>query len=79
MYKPKRSKLTILFPFLLLAGFMVMVFPGILFFHDKVDPFIFGLPFIYGFIICCWIYMCAVLFIAFLTNWGYKKKGGDES
>ena len=56
-----------------------MEFPGVFFFHDKIDPFIFNLPFIYGYIIIWWIYMCVIMLIAFLTNWGYKKEGGAES
>ena len=78
MYKPKRSKLTILYVILLLVGFCFMEFPGVFFFKDMVDPFIFGFPFIYGYIICWWIYMCVILFIAFMTNWGYKKEGRGE-
>jgi hypothetical protein len=62
---------------LLLIGFMCMEFPGVFFFKDKVDPFIFGLPFIYGYILCCWAYMCVVLFVAYRTNWGDKKGGED--
>ena len=79
MYKPKRSKLTILYVILLLVGFCFMEFPGVFFFQNMVDPFIFGLPFIYGYIIIWWIYMCVVMLIAFLTNWGYKKERRDES
>ena len=79
MYHPKRSKLTILYVILILIGFAFMEFPGVFFFKDMVDPFIFGLPFIYGYIIICWIYMCIVLLAAFLTNWGYKKERRDES
>jgi hypothetical protein len=79
LYKPKRSKLTILYLILLIIGFCFMEFPGVFFFKDKIDPYIFGFPFIYGYIIIWWIYMCVIMLIAFLTNWGFKKEGGDES
>ena len=55
---------------LLLLGFALMEFPGVFLFWDKVTPFIFGLPFIYGYILICWAYMCLVLFYAYKTNWG---------
>lgn len=58
---------------LILLGFMAMEFPGVLFFKDKAEPYIFGFPFIYGFILCCWAYMCIVIFIAFKDNWGEPK------
>jgi len=63
---------------LLLIGFMFMEFPGVFFFKDKVDPFIFGLPFIYGYILCWWAYMCVVLFYAYKVDWG-RKEGGSKS
>lgn len=59
---------------LLIIGFACMEFPGVFFFQNKVTPFIFGFPFIYGYILCGWVYMCAVLFYAYKTNWG-KAQG----
>lgn len=62
----------------LIIGFGALEFPGILFVMDKVYPFIFGLPFLYGYVLCGWIYMCLVLFYAYRTRWGkvpfFKKK-----
>jgi hypothetical protein len=67
---------------LLLIGFMFMEFPGVYFFWNISEPKIFGLPFIYGYILCWWAFMCVVLFIAYKTNWGEKgapkRKGGDD-
>lgn len=63
---------------LLLLGFAAMEFPGVLFFKDKVDPFILGMPFIYGYTVCFWFAMCVVLFYAYKTNWGYPKKEGGS-
>lgn len=58
---------------LLIIGFAIMEFPGI-FFINRIDPMIFGLPFIYGFTIIMWAFMCAILLYAYKTNWG---KGAD--
>jgi hypothetical protein len=55
-----------------------MEFPGVFFFKDIVDPFIFGLPFIYGYILIWWAFMCIVMFIAYRTNWGDKSADEDE-
>ena len=67
---------------LLIAGFCALEFPGILFVCQRVEPFIFGLPFLYGYVICGWIYMCCVLFYAWRTGWGkhpcFRKKRTDE-
>ena len=54
----------------LIIGFGAIEFPGILFTGNKIYPRIFGLPFLYGYILCCWIYMCSVLFYACRTKWG---------
>ncbi len=54
---------------LILIGFAIMQFPGI-FFINRIDPMIFGLPFIYGFTIIMWAYMVIIMFIGYKTNWG---------
>lgn len=61
----------------IIIGFAIMEFPGI-FFINRIDPVIFGLPFIYGFIIIMWVYMCVILLIAYKTNWG-KNRNIKES
>ncbi|MCG8484234.1 MAG: hypothetical protein MJA31_13055 [Clostridia bacterium] len=53
----------------LLIGFALIEFPGI-FFINRIFPTIFGLPFIYGFVIIVWAYMCVVLFYAYKKKWG---------
>lgn len=67
--KRMRSRAALIWT-LLLVGFAAMEFPGVFFFHDKADPFIFGFPFIYGYIMLWWAYMCLVLLYAYRTNWG---------
>lgn len=63
---------------LLLVGFAAMEFPGVLFFDDRADPFILGLPFIYGYIILWWAYMCLVLLYAYRTRWGRRARRHEE-
>ena len=60
---------------LIIIGFLAMEFPGILIIKDRVYPFIFGLPFIYGYMLICWIYMVIVMIIAYKLNWGDKICG----
>jgi len=78
MPKRKMTKKAIFIWTLLLIGFAAMEFPGVLLFKNKVEPFIFGLPFIYGYIICLWLYMCAVLLYAYKTSWGQVKTEGNN-
>lgn len=72
--KRKWTRKTKIILILLLIGFCAMEFPGVFFFQKKITPFLFGLPFIYGYILCWWFYMCAVLFYAYKINWGFSKK-----
>ena len=79
MSKRKMSGQSKLIWVLLLIGLAAMEFPGVFFFQNKVDPFIFGFPFIYGYILCWWVYMCAVMLFAYKTRWGQPKgEGGDK-
>ncbi len=79
MRKSKMSGKTKMIWLLIIIGFMFMEFPGVFFFKDKSDPFILGLPFIYGYILCWWVYFCVILFYAYKTNWGeVAKNGGGE-
>jgi len=64
---------TKIFWLLLIIGFAFMEFPGVLFFQKTADPFIFGFPFIYGYIICWWVYMVVIMFIAYRMNWGRER------
>ena len=74
MYRPKMSGLSKFLWFLIWTGFAFMVFPGVFLFHQRVEPYIFGMPFTYGYIIFWWAFMCIILFIAPRVNWGVKKK-----
>lgn len=58
---------------LIIITFMIMEFPGA-FFFNRIDPMLFGLPFIYGFNIIMWAVMCVLFLIGYLTSWG---KGAD--
>ena len=58
---------------LIIITFLAMEFPGIYFFN-RIEPMLFGLPFIYSFMIILWAVMCTLFLIGYLTNWG---KGAD--
>lgn len=75
MEKGKRSTKNKIIWTLILIGFAIMEFPGILFIN-RVEPMIFGLPFIYGFVIIMWAFMCCVLLYAYKVNWG--KEADDK-
>ena len=57
---------------LILIGLAAMEFPGVLFFDDRAEPRLFGMPFIYGYITVWWVYMCAVMLVAYRLNWGRR-------
>lgn len=69
--KWKRRRLVICI--LLILGFLAIEFPGILIVRERIYPFIFGVPFLYGYTFCCWAYMCSVLFYAYRTSWGKQS------
>jgi len=58
---------------LIIVCFSLMELPGVYFFN-RIDPFIFGLPFIYGFNIIMWAVMVTLMFIGYITNWGRGAK-----
>lgn len=66
--KKRKRKIAIL----LIIGFMAIEFPGVLLIQDRVEPFILGLPFLYGYVLCGWLYLCGVFLYAYYTGWGKK-------
>lgn len=64
---------------LILIGFMCMEFPGVFFFKDMSEPYIFGFPFIYAFNLIMWAYMVVVILFAYLNNWGEPVVGEKET
>ena len=54
---------------ILLIGFLSIEFPGI-FLINRIDPWILGLPFLYGFVLLVWAIMTLTLLYAALTAWG---------
>ena len=68
----KNSSLTKILWAFIIIGFAIIEFPGI-YFINRLDPFIFKLPFIYGFTIIMWMFMCIVTFVGYKTNWGRGK------
>lgn len=66
-----RARIIILI--LLLIGFAAMEFPGILIVGRMTAPMLFGLPFLYGYLLCCWAFMLLVLLYAWRSRWGTRK------
>jgi hypothetical protein len=57
---------------LIILFFIMMETPMILL-ANKVEPFVFGLPF-FLFWVLLWWFICTVLFlIGYITNWGSKS------
>ena len=56
---------------ILLIGFLSIEFPGI-FLINRIDPWILGLPFLYGFVLLIWAIMTLTLLYAALTAWGKR-------
>lgn len=57
---------------LIILGFSAIEFPGI-FLINRIEPAIFGLPFIYGFTLIVWGYLCVLLYIGYRMKWGASK------
>ncbi|MEG0391689.1 MAG: hypothetical protein RR626_02875 [Anaerovoracaceae bacterium] len=70
--KPCKKRKRIIF-ILLAIGICAIEFPGVLFIADRAYPFVLGLPFIYGYVICWWAYLCLILFYAYKTGWGKRR------
>ncbi len=63
---------------MIILGFAVIEFPGILFIN-RIEPYLIGMPFLYGFVLVVWVNMCLVLGVAYYYNWGKKpKQRGDQ-
>jgi len=58
--------------FLIIIGFAAIEFPGI-FFINRIEPTIFGLPFIYGFTLIVWFYLCILMYVGYRMKWGNKR------
>lgn len=73
----KNSSLRTALWILIFIGFLIMEFPGILFIN-RIEPMLFGMPFIYSFTIIMWVYMCILMLIGYKKNWG-SPNTDDES
>jgi len=70
----KKNKTSNIIIALFIIGFCAMQIPGVFFFGRISEPFLFGMPFIYGYILCLWAYMCLVFLYAHKRNWGRKPR-----
>ena len=66
---PKRRLIIIA---LIVLDFCAIEFPGIILSGGRVEPRIFGLPFLYGYHVICWAFMTLVLLYAWRTAWGLR-------
>ena len=73
MSRKTPTPLTVTLWTLIIVGLAAVQFPGILFYHDVAEPRIFGMPFIYGFNVLIWGFLCVVLLIAYRTRWGRPR------
>ncbi len=69
--KTKRDKTKMKIWIALVIGLSLIEFPGV-FIINRIEPKIFGMPFIYGFVLIVWALLCGVLFYAYKTQWGEK-------
>lgn len=58
---------------LIILGLCAMEFPGIFFVGKMAYPFVFGIPFLYAYIIFWWFFLCIVIFYAYRNNWGRNR------
>ena len=75
--RPENAKLSTKAKVLWIAiiiPFLFMEFPGVFFFQHMTTPYIFGFPFIYGWILIWWAVLCVVIGIAYFSNWGEPVK-----
>lgn len=70
MRKPGKHTQKIIWT-MIIIGLAAIEFPGI-FFINRIEPYIFGMPFLYGFVVLVWFYLCVVLGVAYYTRWGKK-------
>lgn len=54
---------------LIIVGLAAIEFPGILFIN-RIEPYVLGMPFLYGFVLLVWAYLCLVLWFAHRFRWG---------
>jgi hypothetical protein len=71
------KKKALLLWILIFISFSAIEFPGI-FFINRIEPRILGLPFIYGFTLIVWFILCILMYAGYLLKWGYQDKYKDK-
>lgn len=66
-----KKRLVILWS-LIIIGFAAIEFPGILLIN-RIEPRIFGLPFIYGFTLIIWFFLCILMYAGYRMSWGFQS------
>lgn len=67
------KKSVIILWILILLALAVIEFPGI-FFINRIEPVLFGLPFIYSFTLIIWFLLCILMYIGYKLSWGLEKE-----
>lgn len=62
---------------LIILGFSAIEFPGI-YFINRIEPAIFGLPFIYAFTLIVWGVLCILMYIGYRLHWGMSSPSADS-
>lgn len=58
---------------LIIIGFIMMESPVIML-ANKIEPIIFGVPFLLFWNLIWWFFVTALFLVGYLTNWGSKLK-----
>jgi len=66
------KKRIVLLWFCIILCFCSIEFPGI-FFINRIEPTIFGFPFIYGFTLIIWGVLCFLTYLGYKMNWGLQN------
>ncbi|MCT1578398.1 DUF3311 domain-containing protein [Oceanobacillus kimchii] len=53
---------------------LIMLESPIILAANRVEPMIFGFPFLISWVLFWWLFCCVVLYIAYRTNWGKNKE-----
>ncbi|GAK04208.1 hypothetical protein JCM19037_2593 [Geomicrobium sp. JCM 19037] len=63
--------------FVVIVGLAMLQSP-LLLLVNRVEPMIFGIPFLIFWIFSWWAFLTIFLFIAYKLNWGYKRTASNE-
>ncbi|WP_068676774.1 DUF3311 domain-containing protein [Oceanobacillus sp. Castelsardo] len=71
MFSKYPRKKIVLYSLIIL--FFIMMETPMIMLGNKVEPFVFGLPFLLFWVLLWWFICTALFLIGYLTNWGSKS------